>query len=89
MLDNFAEMLDMFGDKGNSIFLGDYNLPDLDWATDPRRPRVKQNSSRATMHQNALDCILESDLSQLVLKPTHKHGNILDLVMAHKSLLDE
>lgn len=89
MLDNFVEMLDMFGDKGNTIFLGDYNLPDLDWATDPKRPRVKQNSGRATMHQNALDCILESDLSQLVSKPTHKHGNILDLVMVHKSLLDE
>ena len=89
MLDNFVEMLDKFGEKANTIFVGDYNFPDLDWKTDPKKPSVKPNSSRVTMHQSALDSILESDLSQLVSKPTHKHGNILDLVMVHKSLLDE
>ena len=30
MLDNFVEMLDKFGEKANTIFVGDYNFPDLD-----------------------------------------------------------
>ena len=42
-----------------------------------------------SLHQNALDKICESDLKQLILEPTHKLGNILDLVLVHNSLLDE
>ena len=89
LLDNFIEMLDLFGEKGNTIYLGDYNLPDLDWITDPKKPCVKTNSSRLSMHQKALDSILESDLKQLIHEPTHRLGNTLDLVMVHKSLLDD
>ena len=89
LLDNFIEMLDLFGEKGNTIYLGDYNFPDLDWITDPKKPCVKIRSSRAAMHQKALDSILESDLKQLIHEPTHRLGNTLDLVMVHKSLLDD
>ena len=88
-LDNFIDMLETFGQKNNSIFVGDYNLPDLDWITDPDRPSVKETSHRVSFHQNALDKICESDLKQLILEPTHKLGNILDLVLVHNSLLDE
>ena len=73
----------------NCLYLGDYNLPDLDWQSDPGKCKVKENSLRKSQHQLALDTIMEADLKQQISKPTHRCGNTLDLVMVNKSFLDD
>ena len=71
------------------MYLGDYNLPDLDWQFDPGKCKVKENSGRKSQHQLAFDTIMEADLKQQISKPTHRCGNTLDLVMVNKSFLDD
>ena len=88
-LDNLKEMIELYGEANNSILLGDFNLPDIEWSLDPPKGKVKASSCRKALHQRALDYFVEADLAQLVDKPTHKHGNTLDLVLVNNALLNE
>lgn len=88
-LDNFIDMLEIFSQEANTIFVGDYNFPDIDWISSPNQPKVKDHSHRAALHRNALEQINAWNLKQLIHEPTHKFGNTLDLVMIHKALLDD
>jgi hypothetical protein len=58
----------------NSVFFGDFNLPDIDWQTGAAGSR-------------ASDAIVEAataaGLRQLVEFPTHTRGNVLDLVITN------
>jgi hypothetical protein len=56
------------------VFIGDFNLPDIDWSADS----AASNSSREVMEAAA-----EAGLSQLVDFPTHKRGNVLDLILTN------
>jgi len=58
------------------IFLGDMNLPDIDWRTN----RLKPNAKHKQTHVDFLAILLENNLQQLVHEPTHVHGNTLDLI---------
>jgi hypothetical protein len=57
----------------NSILIGDFNLPDIDWeaGTGARRSR------------EFMDAAEEALLEQLVDFPTHIKGNCLDLVLTN------
>ena len=84
VIDNLLDTFDT-NNTENCLHLGDYNLPDLDWQSEPGKCKVKENSQRKSQHQLALDSIIEADLKQLISKPTHRYGNTLDLVMVNKS----
>ena len=57
----------------NSIFIGDFNLPEIDW----------NNYSAPNKYTNILNICLEKGFEQLVDFPTHDKGNILDLVLTN------
>ena len=52
--------------------MGDFNCPDVNWS-----------SFTASKYPSRLLCdfVFDNDLCQLVVLPTHIHGNILDLVL--------
>lgn len=54
------------------LIIGDFNMPDIDWST---LSAVSQKSDLFC------DTIFNCNLTQLINKPTHKQGNILDLVL--------
>jgi hypothetical protein len=58
----------------NSVFIGDFNLPDIDWSAES----AASNSSREVMEAAA-----EAGLSQLVDFPSHKRGSVLDLILTN------
>lgn len=87
-LDHFQELLEEVSSY-NSIILGDFNLPDINWNADGGRGGVKLTTVNRGFHDKALEMIHKADLRQLVKDPTHRQGNTLDLVMINKALLDE
>ena len=87
-LDNLESLLNR-NQNYYTIYLGDFNLPDLDWVTNSDTPRVKDTSSRKAMHEKALSIIDNSNLVQLVHESTHNKGNTLDLVLVDSELINE
>ena len=58
----------------NSILIGDFNFPKINWS-------LEVGSDQKS--RNFLDIIDETQLTQLVDFPTHVKGNILDLVLTN------
>ena len=58
--------------SANVILLGDFNAPDVNWDT---------FISTNTISDHLCDFIIDHNMFQQVNKPTHIHGNILDLVI--------
>lgn len=56
------------------VLLGDFNMPDIDWST---------LSSSSHLSVSFCDFIFDLNLSQLIDKPTHTKGNILDLILTN------
>ena len=54
------------------IIFGGFNMPDIDWST---------LAGSSTSSNNFCEFIFQSNLGQLVTCPTHKHGNVLDLIL--------
>ena len=63
---------------GSSNSNGWFNLPDINWAT---------LTSPTVMSIAFFDLVFELNFSQVVLQPTHCHGNILDLVLTNNNEL--
>ena len=59
--------------KSNTVLIGDFNYPKIDWDN-----LTSDNPSRIF-----LDKVNEKCLEQMVHFPTHKKGNILDLVLTN------
>ena len=59
--------------KRNSILVGDFNLPDMDWETGVGGQRSR----------DFLEAVDDMMLEQLVFFPTHIKGNFLDLVLTN------
>ena len=57
--------------KDNTMLIGDFNLPRIDWAAMQREKKVEE----------FLQTVSEEGLEQLVSFQTHTKGNILDLVL--------
>ena len=58
------------------ILLGDFNLPKINWNT---------FSAKGKSSQLFLNFCIENGLSQCITSPTHKDGNILDLVFCNSA----
>ena len=56
--------------SADTILVGDFNLPDIQWDT---------LSSTSSISCAFCDFIFDNSLTQLIDKPTHIQGNILDL----------
>ena len=87
-LDNLSEIVESHHSE-NSIFVGDFNLPDIDWDSNPGKGSVKTRSTKPSQHQHAIDIFTEADLKQMIIGPTHRCGNTLDLVLVNKSFLND
>ena len=56
------------------ILLGDFNLPDINWNV---------LSGNSPVSNKLCDLIFHSGMNQLIDKPTHLHGNVLDLLLTN------
>ena len=63
--------------KPTSLVVGDFNFPSIDWGS----------SSGTGESQSLVDLSLDKFWNQFVAFPTHKNGNILDLVFAESGLV--
>jgi hypothetical protein len=72
--DNIAELCAILRnlDK-NSIVMGDFNLPEIDWAAEQAGARGRP----------VLEAVAEQQLTQLVDFATHLKGNTLDLIIVN------
>ena len=68
---NLAELISSAGK--NSVFIGDFNMPEIDWRGETARGRT----------QEFLEVTRDSLMTQLVTFSTHNKGNILDLVITN------
>ena len=68
---NFLRSLSLENDL---ILLGDFNYPDIDW---------NSYSGSSSQSSDFCDLISELNLRQLVVSPTHRAGNILDLILTN------
>ena len=57
------------------VLLGDFNYPDVDWAT---------YSGSSPKANKFCDLLFQLNLCKLVHKPTHNQGNILDLIITNE-----
>ena len=74
--DNLIQLCDILRKlDGNSILIGDINLPNIDWASGGADARGRR----------LLDAIDDAGLVQLVNFATHDKGNLLDLVITNCS----
>ena len=72
--ENLRALEEMIGKvEKNTILIGDFNLPDLDWEKGTASGRTR----------NLLEVANDKMLEQLVKFPTHLKGNILDLVLTN------
>ena len=65
-----------FASRSETIVLGDFNCPDVNWAS------LTAASSPSRL---LCDFVFDCDMCQLVESPTHEKGNILDLLLVHSS----
>ena len=63
----------------NLLVFGDVNFPDINW---------NDYSASNSVSVTFCDIIFYLNLTQLVMKPTHVHGNILDVVLSNFDLSD-
>ena len=75
--DNLLEVLKLA--KNPTIIVGDFNYPALDW----------ENLSGPSEGQKFIDLSLDQFWYQHVTFPTHRSGNILDLLFAEPGLISE
>ena len=69
---NFLQLLST--DSLPVILMGDFNVPDINWST----------LVGSTHFSNQFcDLVFDLDLSQLMDSPTHKQGNVFDLVITN------
>jgi len=69
-------LIDMVNGNTNPVIqLGDFNFPDVDWCT------LSGSSSKFC------DLLFQLNLTQLVDKPTHNLGNILDLIITNNEVI--
>jgi endonuclease/exonuclease/phosphatase family metal-dependent hydrolase len=60
--------------KKNSVFLGDFNLPDIDW---------QAGTAGSRPSSAVVEAAAAAGLQQLVDFPTHTRGNVLDLILTN------
>ena len=63
------------------ILCGDFNLPHANWMLG--KTSAGSSKDEQTMLTDMMDLSNEFFLTQLILKPTHRHGNTLDLLFSN------
>jgi Endonuclease-reverse transcriptase len=72
--DNLAKLCELLSNvKSNTIAVGDFNLPGINWAT----------GTADGQGRRLLDVLEAGSMTQLVDFPTHRKGNVLDLVITN------
>jgi len=72
--ENMESLCELLRDsEKESIFIGDFNAPGINWE--------KQSSD--SRNKGLLEAASEANLEQLVNWPTHTRGNVLDLVLTN------
>jgi hypothetical protein len=72
--DSISEIAAVVSGAGkNSVIIGDFNVPDIDWMGGVARGRASE----------LLEAVEEKMMEQLVDFPTHTKGNILDLLITN------
>ena len=59
----------------NILILGDFNLPSYDWDSFP--------AEDLTEYSQFFKLLVDGNFEQLLTKPTHRYGNILDLIFTN------
>jgi hypothetical protein len=73
--DNLLELCELMrAAENNTIIIGDFNLPGIDW---------KNEQARDAKGKLLLETAVEEGLQQLVDFPTHTKGNTLDLLLTN------
>ena len=70
----------VFPKKFSFYVVGDFNMPKIDW----RIPSTDFNKA----HECLLNFCTDNFLTQVIESPTHKNGNILDLIICNHYGLD-
>ena len=85
-ISKIENMLEELQGTPNIIFCGDFNIPNTNWSEEVEPDRSKDNSLAAVIKSFQTKYLL----NQMVYKPTHKSGNILDLIFTNnKQLFNE
>ena len=66
----------------NSIICGDFNLPHVIWNSNPE-PGAKCTKGEKEVLDYIVTLMNTHFLTQIVTKPTHVHGNLLDLIFTN------
>ena len=88
-LENISSVVNNYCTEFPVIFLGDFNLPDIDWCNVKGIGSVRPTSRRPMFYQEAVDMFKSADLFQMIHSPTHIKGNTLDLVLIDSALKNE
>ena len=86
-LENLDQLINENKNSYPTIYVGDFNLPDIDWSTG--KGFVKPMTLRKSLHEHALRIFEANNLIQLVHEKTHVKGNTLDLVLVENQILDD
>ena len=73
-LSNFESILLTLNGKDHLLLLGDLNFPDVNWST---------LTGHTPLSTYLCDLIFELNLDQQITKPTHKGGNLLDVILTN------
>ena len=69
-----CQLLEKTKENNFNVLIGDFNLPDIDW----------NNSTAGPKGKSFLECADSKFLTQVVTMATHKHGNVLDLILTNR-----
>jgi hypothetical protein len=76
--DSITELIELVkAAEKNSVFIGDFNFPDMDWEGGVARVRT------AGLMEAIEDGFMEQMVEQMVDFPTQVKGNILDLIVTN------
>ena len=75
-INSYLQKLRARGGLSSLIIVGDFNFPSIDW---------ENNYSSHSIDQSFLELFSNLGLAQLIDKPTHIAGNILDLLLTDNS----
>ena len=78
-----CDLFEFFEDNtdSNFVLLGDFNLPEIQWATDT----LAVPPAGRAITKRFCSFVLRNDLTQHVRFPTHVKGNLLDLILSNFS----
>ena len=71
--DLLCDLVSGLSDTESHFIIGDFNMPDVDWTT----------LNCSNKYKKFVDTYSDKSLFQLIDFPTHKRGNILDLVLTN------